>query len=61
MVAVGMSSRRMRWIMVGCELIDCIRGEVREIGAEPVDRSAERVTCDVENDNDDGKGLGNDP
>ena len=61
MVAVGISSRRMRWIMVGCELINCISGKACEIGAEPVDRSAERVTCDVENDNDDGKGLGNDP
>lgn len=51
----------MRWIMVGCELIDCMSGEVREIGAEPVNRSAKRVTCDVENDGDDGDGVGDDP
>lgn len=51
----------MRWIMVGCELIDCMSGEACEIGAKPMDRSAKRVACDVESDGDDGDGLGDDP
>jgi len=47
--------------MVGAELIDCMSGKTCEIGAEPMDRSAERVACDVESDGDDGNGLGNGP
>jgi len=47
--------------MVGGELIDCMSGELREVETEPVDRSAERVACDVESNGDDGNGLGDDP
>ncbi len=47
--------------MVGCELIDCMSGELREVETEPVDCRPERVACDVESDGDDGNGLGDDP
>lgn len=47
--------------MVGGELIDCMSGEMREVGAEPMDRSAKRVACDVESNGDDGNDLGDGP
>jgi len=47
--------------MVGCELIDCMSGELREVETEPVDCGPERVTCDVESDGDHGNGLGDSP